>query len=65
MKLKNAKKALENGGDKDGTILEHYGDVLFLSGATEEAVQYWLKAQEAGEGSELLEKKITDRQLYE
>lgn len=58
-------KAIQNGGAKDGTILEHLGDTLFSLGNTEDAVQYWMKALEAGDGSELLEKKIADRQLYE
>ncbi|MDX1939163.1 MAG: tetratricopeptide repeat protein [Saprospiraceae bacterium] len=58
-------KALENGGTNDAMILEHYGDVLFQMNDTDGALQYWIKAQEKGNTSELLEKKITDRRLYD
>ncbi len=58
-------KALENGGDDDALILEHYGDVLFQMNDTDGALQYWIKAQEKGSVSELLEKKISDRRLYD
>ena len=47
------------------SILEHYGDVLFQLGQEAEAVQYWQKAQSQGSNSPLLEKKITDKKLYE
>ena len=57
-------KALANGGDQPLT-LEHYGDVLFQLADEEGALQYWLRAQEKGGGSKLLDKKITDKQLYE
>lgn len=58
-------KAIENGGDSNGTILEHYGDVLYNLGETEKAVEYWEKSKKTGQGSPLLEKKITDKKLYE
>lgn len=55
-------------GDKDGPsadVLEHYGDVLFKLGDKTQAVEYWIKAKAKGEGSPFLDKKITDRKLYE
>jgi predicted negative regulator of RcsB-dependent stress response len=52
-------KALENGGDNDPDILEHYGDILQKIGNHEEALKYWLKAKENGAESEELEKKLT------
>ncbi|MDZ4679657.1 MAG: tetratricopeptide repeat protein [Saprospiraceae bacterium] len=58
-------KALENGGDRYSLILEHYGDVLYLLKDTETAFQYWTKAKEKGSRSKTLDKKITDRRLYE
>jgi len=58
-------KAITNGGDTNPVILEHYGDVLYKLERKEEAYEYWLKAQEAGKGSDLLEKKISTRTLYE
>ncbi len=52
--------AIQNGGDQNGVILEHYGDILSLLGEKEKAMEYWKKAQEAGAGeeSEFLEEKI-------
>lgn len=59
------KKAIDNGAENEPTVLEHYGDVLFQLNDVDNALQYWTKAQEKGGTSELLEKKITDRKLYE
>lgn len=59
------KKALDNGAENNPVTLEHYGDVLFQMNDSQGAMQYWSKAQEKGSSSELLEKKITDRKLYE
>jgi tetratricopeptide (TPR) repeat protein len=68
-KFKEAKewleKAMGNGGKDNGTILEHYGDVLYKLGQKDEAIKYWNKAKIAGDGSELLNKKLADRALYE
>lgn len=58
-------KSLNNGGEELPTILEHYGDVLFQMNEKEQALMYWQKAQEKGSTSELLEKKINNKQLYE
>ena len=49
----------------DGTIIEHYGDVLYQLGDKEGAVAQWQKSKETGDFSELLEKKLTDKKLYE
>lgn len=48
-----------------GVLLEHKGDILYQLGKEQEAVEYWKKAQEKGDGSDLLEKKITEQKLYE
>lgn len=58
-------KAMDNGGDKSGTILEHYGDILFKLNDATRAMEFWLKAKQAGGASDLLDKKITDRTYYE
>ncbi len=59
------KKAVDFGGDSTPYILEHYGDVLFQLGKTSEAVNYWQQAKSNGGDSPFLEKKITDKKLYE
>jgi tetratricopeptide (TPR) repeat protein len=56
-------KALKN--TEDGTIIEHYGDVLYKLGLIDQAVEQWKKASKSGGTSELIEKKITDKKLYE
>lgn len=66
-KFKESKKFLEKAVslDDDGTVIEHYGDVLFQLGNVEEAIRQWERARDLGEASELIEKKIADRKLYE
>ena len=58
-------KALKAGADESATTLEHLGDAFYQMGDTEQAVIYWEKAKAKGGGSELLDKKIADRKLYE
>lgn len=59
------KKALDNGGDMNVVILEHYGDVLFQLNRTDEAVTYWQKAKKLGSTSKKLDKKISERKVFE
>ena len=58
-------KAVEDKKDVNAEVLEHYGDVLFKLGDATQAYDYWVKARSKGQGSEFLEKKITDKKLYE
>lgn len=62
-----AKKQLEIAllNTQNGTILEHYGDVLYQLGDKVNAVVYWKKAKVAGDTSEFINKKIADGKLYE
>jgi tetratricopeptide (TPR) repeat protein len=64
---KEAKKFLEQAlkEDASGTIIEHYGDVLFKLGEIEGAVKQWNRAKGMDDTSDLIDKKIADRQLYE
>jgi tetratricopeptide (TPR) repeat protein len=58
-------KVFASNADPSAVMLEHYGDILFKLNRKEEAFAYWMKAKLKGGGSELLEKKIADRNLYE
>ena len=58
-------KAIEKTEQVNGTLLEHYGDILFHLDRADEAVQQWQKAAAAGETSALIEKKINDKKYYE
>lgn len=59
------KKALGVAKDPNGSNYEHYGDILFRLNKKEEALEYWRKAKEAGNFSQMLEKKLQEGQLYE
>lgn len=50
--------AINNGGDTNPEVLEHYGDILFMNDEPEEALFQWKKALELGSKSEVLLKKI-------
>ncbi len=58
-------KAMKNDGEENAVILEHYGDVLYQLGDVENAIEYWKKARENGSDSEMIDKKIADKKLYE
>jgi tetratricopeptide (TPR) repeat protein len=61
-----AKKYLEMAlKSNNGTIIEHYGDVLFKLGQIDQAVEQWKKAKALGEASVLIDRKIADKKLYE
>ena len=64
---KEAKKYLELAIEKEagGTIIEHYGDVLFKLGDIDGAVKQWNRAKGMDDTSDLIDKKIADRKLYE
>ncbi len=65
---KKAKKVFEQVVQKNnanGTYLEHYGDVLYQLGEKDSAVEQWLKAKKVGANTQFLDKKITERKLYE
>lgn len=66
-KLQEAKKVLEKALSikETATIAEHYGDVLFKIGEKDKALTYWQKAQNMRGGSQLLAKKVSNKQLYE
>ncbi|MDX2195276.1 MAG: tetratricopeptide repeat protein [Cytophagales bacterium] len=49
----------------NGTIVEHYGDVLFKLGEKDKAVEQWKRAKALGETSEWIDKKISDRKIHE
>lgn len=64
---KEAKKYLEIAvkNETNGTILEHYGDVLYKLGESEQAVEMWMRAKKAGETTSTIDKKIAQRKLVE
>jgi tetratricopeptide (TPR) repeat protein len=56
-------KAIEYGKDNHSAeVLEHYGDVLAVTGETEKAVEQWKRAKELGSDSKTLNKKIRKKE---
>lgn len=67
-KYKEARKVMERAvstGNATATHFEHYGDILFQLGDTTGAVQQWEKARGLNANSEILDKKIANRKIYE
>ncbi len=58
-------KAYNNSGSGSGAVLEHYGDILYQLGEEEKAFNFWEQAKEKSGYSDLLDKKIENRKLYE
>jgi tetratricopeptide (TPR) repeat protein len=64
-----AKAYIEKAVSKDRTnsseLVDHYGDILYMSGDKEKAYEQWLKAKELGKKSATLDKKIAEKQYFE
>lgn len=59
--LRHIENALQNNEGNNPVYLEHYGDILYLKGDREKAVEQWQKAKEAGNSSEKLIRKINEK----
>lgn len=57
--------AMKNGGDKNGVIVEHYGDILYMLGEKENAVEQWKKALIIGDGTKFLDEKIKQQRYLD
>jgi tetratricopeptide (TPR) repeat protein len=57
--------AIKNGGGSDVTVIEHHGDILFRLGQIDKAVEQWIKAKEKGGATEFIDRKISDKKIYE
>ena len=67
-KYKDARRVIERAigtGNANATHFEHYGDILFKLGDVNGAVQQWEKARGMNANSEILNKKIANRKIYE
>ena len=64
-----AKIYIENALSKDTTnsyeLVDHYGDILFMSGEEAKAVEQWKKAKEMGKESKVLDQKIAEQKYLE
>lgn len=64
-----AKIYIERAIDRDTTnsseLVDHYGDILYMTGNREKAVEQWKKAKELGKNSETLDRKIAEEKYIE
>ena len=64
-----AKIYIENALSKDKTnsaeLVDHYGDILYMSGEKEKAIEQWEKAKEMGKESTILDEKIAKGEYIE
>ncbi len=63
--LEQMELAIKANGNTDATLWEHYGDILFYLGRTNDALENWKKAKDLKSKSKMLDKKIADKQYYE
>jgi tetratricopeptide (TPR) repeat protein len=67
-KYRDAKRVIEKAistGKANATHFEHYGDILYQLGDVDGAVKQWEKARGMNAKSEILNKKIANRKIYE
>jgi tetratricopeptide (TPR) repeat protein len=64
-----AKMYIERALSKDETnnaeLTDHYGDILYMCGEKEKALEQWIKAREMGKNSPALERKIAEQTYFE
>ncbi len=65
MALLYIRSAISNSDAPSADILEHYGDILFMTGDKEGALRQWEKALELDSENELLRKKVENKTYYE
>jgi tetratricopeptide (TPR) repeat protein len=57
--------ALEKDKTKSPELTDHYGDILYMSGEKEKAVEQWKKAKELGKTDNILDRKIQEEKYIE
>lgn len=64
-KYTEAEKILKQVVEKSPSpvVLEHYGDILYQLNKKQEAVEYWKKSKEAGNNTDIIQKKIDTQTL--
>ena len=65
MALLYIKSAIDNADSPSADILEHYGDILYMTGDKENAVTQWEKALELNPTKDVLQRKVLDKTYYE
>ena len=63
MKLLTPISSVSAMSSHNGETLEHYGDILYMNGKTEAAVQKWMNAKDAGGASATINQKIANKKI--
>lgn len=58
-------RAIRNDNTNSAELADHYGDILFMNGQKEKAVEQWKRARELGKEGKSLERKIREEAYYE
>ncbi len=58
-------KAIENDKTNSSELVDHYGDILYMTGDKEKALEQWIKAKELGKESKILDRKIEKKAYIE
>ena len=58
-------QAISKNRANSGELFDHYGDILYMTGNKEKAVEQWIKAKDAGKQSATLNKKIEAQTYFE
>ena len=53
--------AMKNGGDESDVVVEHCGDIYYMTGDVPGAIKYWTQALEMGNESKTLKLKISKK----
>lgn len=65
MALFYIRSAINNADEPSADIIEHYGDILYMTGDKEEAVKQWEKALELSPDSDILKRKVENKTYFE
>ena len=58
-------QALSKDQSNSAELFDHYGDILYMSGEKDKAVEQWIKAKESGKNTATLDRKIAEKTYFE
>lgn len=64
MALLYIKSAIDKDDDHSADIIQHYGDILFMSGKPDEALEQWKKALKKSPNDDLLQRKVKNKTFF-
>ena len=58
------RQAIDNSDKPNSDVLDHYGDILFMNGEHEQAVEQWEKAYKLDKDNDLLRRKVEHKTIF-